>query len=204
MTHVRRTADRSVTRWLQLGPGYRNGDVMDRMTLLAFWNALPSDIELDVDVSERFAPEASFLPDPHHYVTEAISPVQGQSAVLAGTPSTVDAFGSDAMLREIGPHLEACHRAGIAVDAVGVAVDRPQSGASRDRLARLLAPIRSWSVRSSQCRDVLLELGVDRDRIVVGADWLWLYAPRERDVQWAEEEWRRLGVDSECAVRCRR
>jgi len=57
-------------------------------------------------------------------------------------------------------------------------------------------PIRSWTVRSPDCRASLVGLGVPEDRIEVGADWAWLYRPRQDLRAWAAETWTRLGVDT--------
>jgi polysaccharide pyruvyl transferase WcaK-like protein len=49
-------------------------------------------------------------------------------------------------------------------------------------------------VRSEPCRRALLDLGVEEERIRVGADWAWAYRPRRDRQEWADATWRGLGV----------
>jgi len=55
--------------------------------------------------------------------------------------------------------------------------------------------VRSWTVRTPDCQESLTDLGVDPNRIVVGADWAWLYRPKRDLKSWGAEIWASLGVD---------
>jgi polysaccharide pyruvyl transferase WcaK-like protein len=83
------------------------------------------------------------------------------------------------------------------VDAVGVGVDRLQNPQALALFQEHFSPIRSWTVRSSDCRDALLAMGISRERICVGADWAWLYRRGRPLRRWAEGVLTANGIDPE-------
>jgi len=95
----------------------------------------------------------------------------------------------------LAPRLDAFHRTERPVDALGVGVEPLILDEARALFRRHFLPIRSWTVRTEACRDALLDLGVPEHRLAVGADWAWLYRPREDRRPWAATTWRELGVD---------
>lgn len=187
-------------RFVQVGNGLGSWNVADEMIGRAFWDALPRGVPLDVELLASGRLPSDPYPERHRYVPldEGGRPLpepRDGPALLVGEPPLAEARGFDWALRFVGPRLDAFHRAGLPVDAVGVEVGLPGSPAARETFRRSFLPIRSWSVRSSRGREVLRELGVPAEGVVVGADWSWLYRPRRERHEWAAETWRGLGLE---------
>src|SRR5262249_23172899 len=78
---------------------------------------------------------------------------------------------------------------------LGVGVDHLSSPEARHIFAAAFQPIQTWTVRAERSRQALLALGVPDDKIVVGADWAWLYCPTHNLRDWAAQQWRSWGID---------
>jgi polysaccharide pyruvyl transferase WcaK-like protein len=184
----------------QICNGLGAGNIGDEVMARAFWDALPEDARLLVDVFPNHASQREPYPRKHEYVTldwsgAATSPMPPMPGLLVGDTPVTESLGLDWPLRFLAPRLRTFHAAGQPVDAVGVGVEPLRAGEAREIFARDFRPIRSWTVRSAACRAALLELGVAGDQIEVGADWAWLYRPRRDFRAWGAETWARLGVD---------
>jgi polysaccharide pyruvyl transferase WcaK-like protein len=166
----------------------------------AFWDALPSEMRLTVDLFPNHAQQREPYPEGHDYVTldwdgrpaSATAPMPG---LLVGDTPVTESLGLDWPLKFLAPRLRSFHEAGQPVDAVGVGVEPLRSREARDIFARDFRAVRSWTVRSEACRAALLDMGVAEDQIGVGADWAWLYRPRRDLTAWGASTWARLGVD---------
>jgi polysaccharide pyruvyl transferase WcaK-like protein len=183
----------------QICNGLGAGNIGDELMARAFWDALPPEARLTVDVFPNHANQRAPYPDRHEYVVldwtgAPLAPARGPGLLVGDTPVT-ESLGVDWPLRFLAPRLRAFHDAGRPVDALGVGVEPLRSDEAKAIFARDFRPIRSWTVRSAACRRALVDLGVAEDSVVVGADWAWLYRPRRDLRAWAAETWSRLGVD---------
>ncbi len=88
----------------------------------------------------------------------------------------------------------------MPVDALGVGVDAMAGRDARRIFEQAYLPIRSWTVRSEECRAALLDLGVPAEKILVGADWAWLYGQMEPLEEWADAVWSRLRVEPDAPL----
>ena len=185
----------------QICNGLGAGNIGDELMARAFWDALPADVRLVVDVFPNHVQQREPYPEQHEYVAldwsgAPLAPARPMPGLLVGDTPVTESLSLDWPLRFLSPRLRAFHAARQPVDAVGVGVEPLRSPEAREIFARDFGPVRSWTVRSAACRDALVELGLPEDRIEVGADWAWLYRPR-RDLRgWAAETWARLGVDA--------
>jgi len=191
-----------MVRLFQIANGLGAGNIGDDLMAFAFWDALPPHITLDVAVFADGPPRRKPYPERHRYVPVIYygneSEQAGKAAgLLVGDTPVTEAEGLHWPLEFLAPRLEYFHKHSLPVDAVGVGVDRLLSAAGRELFRRCFLPIRSWTVRSSRCREALLDLGVAESRIVVGADWSWLYRVHEDRQEWAKAIWRGLGADPE-------
>lgn len=187
-------------RFFQVCNGQGAGNIGDELMNRAFWDALPPEVELDVEVFPNAALQREPYPSRHRYLTldwegrpGPASP--GLPGLLVGDTPVTDSLGVGWPLRFLGPRLDAFHAAGQPVDALGIGVEPLASAEARAIFAASFLPIRSWTVRSGRCRDSLLELGVDPARVAVGCDWAWLYRRRADRSEWAREVLVRAGWD---------
>lgn len=183
----------------QIGLGLGAGNIGDELMAQSFWSRLPDAIALDVALFPESARCREPYPARHRYLPVDEGGNENADAMMpgllvGGTPVT-DAEGVHWPLRFLAPRLDHFHRHRLPVDAVGVGVEPLQTEDGRALFRAAFGPIRSWTVRSEACRAALLDLGIEPARIRVGADWAWLYAPRRDRRRWAEETWRRLGID---------
>jgi polysaccharide pyruvyl transferase WcaK-like protein len=166
----------------------------------AFWNVLPPGLRLTVDLFPNHVRQREPYPGPHDYVTldwsggPAAPPTM--PGLLVGDTPVTESLSLEWPLRFLAPRLRAFHDAGQPVDAVGIGVEPLRSPEAREIFARDFLPIRSWTVRSPECRASLIGLGVPEDRVEVGADWAWLYRPRRDLRAWGADTWAHLGVDT--------
>jgi polysaccharide pyruvyl transferase WcaK-like protein len=183
----------------QICNGLGAGNIGDELMARAFWDALPDEARLTVDVLPNHASQREPYPARHVYVgldwSGASAPVAPMPGLLVGDTPVTESLSLDWPLRFLAPRLRAFHDAGQPVDAVGIGVEPLRSAEARAIFARDLRPIRSWTVRSASCRAALLDLGVDGGAVQVGADWAWLYRTRRDLRAWAAETWSRIGVD---------
>ncbi len=189
-------------RLFQIANGLGAGNIGDDLMALAFWDALPDRVGLDVALFRMGLEHRARYPDRHRYVEviyDANESVQAGSApgILVGDTPATEAEGLHWPLRFLAPRLDYFHQRSLPVDAVGVGVDRLHSSEAIALFRSFFLPIRSWTVRSTACRDALVELGVPEHRILVGADWGWAYRRGEELSGWAGELWRSLGVNPE-------
>jgi polysaccharide pyruvyl transferase WcaK-like protein len=184
----------------QICNGLGAGNIGDEVMARAFWDALPGDLRLTVEVFPNFTKQREPYPGRHDYVPldwrgHAASAVAPMPGLLVGDTPVTESLGLEWPLRFLSSRLRALHEAGQPVDALGVGVEPVRSDEGRAIFARDFRPLRSWTVRSAACRATLLDLGVPEDRVEVGADWAWLYRP-QRDLRgWGAGMWARLGID---------
>lgn len=189
-----------LTRAVQICNGLAAGNIGDELMNRAFWDAIPPDLALEVEVFPNHAIQREPYPAPHVYRAldwegQPLPEPRGRAGLLVGDTPVTETLGLDWPLRFLAPRLERFHAQGQPVNAVGVGVEPVTSEEGRALFARAFAPIRSWTVRSERCRASLLDLGVAARDIAVGADWAWAYRRRADHAVWAEETWRALGID---------
>jgi polysaccharide pyruvyl transferase WcaK-like protein len=190
----------SPLRCFQVCNGQGAGNIGDELMNRAFWDALPPEIELDVEVFPNAVLQREPYPPRHRYLTidwdgrpAPASP--DRPGLLVGDTPVTDSLGVGWPLAFLAPRLDAFHAAGQPVDALGIGVEPLASAEAREIFARSLLPVRSWTVRSERCRAALLALGVEPARVVVGGDWAWLYRRRADRSEWAREVLLRTGWD---------
>jgi polysaccharide pyruvyl transferase WcaK-like protein len=187
-------------RFFQVCNGQGAGNIGDELMNRAFWDALPPEVELDVEVFPNAALQREPYPSRHRYLTldwegrpRPDSPAL--PGLLVGDTPVTDSLGVGWPLRFLAPRLDAFHAAGQPVDALGIGVEPLASAEARAIFASSFLPVRSWTVRSERCRASLLELGVEPGRVAVGCDWAWLYRARRDRSEWAREVLRGAGWD---------
>ncbi len=165
----------------------------------AFWATLPRTISLTVAVLPESVRQHQAYPAQHRYVPVVFSGNESQSpdcpGLLVGDTPVAENEGLDWPLRFLAPRLEDFHRNSMPVDALGVGVDHLNGPEALQLFRNAFLPIRSWTVRSTVCRDALLSLGVEERKIKVAADWAWLYQPATNLHEWAERAWTAIGVN---------
>jgi polysaccharide pyruvyl transferase WcaK-like protein len=186
-------------RAFQIAMGLGAGNIGDELMSRAMWQSLPPDVLLDIPLFPESRRQHEPYPAPHRYLAVNWPGNENEETSLPGllacdTPVS-ETEGLHWPLGFLAPRLQHFHRAGLAVDAVGVGVDRLQSPQALALFQEHFSPIRSWTVRSSNCRDALLAMGIPRARICVGADWAWLYRRSRPLRQWAEGVLSANGLD---------
>jgi polysaccharide pyruvyl transferase WcaK-like protein len=187
-------------RAFQIATGLGAGNIGDELMARAFWQSLPTHVSLEVPLFQESQRQHEPYPPNHQYLTVDWHGNETLAArfpgLLAGTTPVTEAEGLHWPLQFLAPRLQHFHRSGLPIDAVGVGVDRLQSRAALALFREHFSPIRSWTVRSFDCREALLSMGVQEVSVRVGADWAWLYR-RCRDLRaWAKNFWDALGVDA--------
>lgn len=190
-----------MTELIQIFSGLGAGNIGDEMMMHGFWRHLPPAIGLEVMLHENSRAQHQPYPERFRYRLMGLRPgefeldgLKGRPGLLAGTTSVTDAEGWQWPLAFLAPRLEHFHAQGLPVDAVGIGADRLTTREGRTLFERHFRRVRSWSVRNEQGRDALLEAGVEPARVVVGADWAWLYEPPADDGRWAAELLAGLGI----------
>jgi polysaccharide pyruvyl transferase WcaK-like protein len=183
----------------QISIGLGAGNIGDELMARAFWQRIPPDLCLEVPLFPESRHQREPYPPPHRYLAvewygneNAAATVPG---LLVGATPVTEAEGLHWPLQFLAPRLQHFHRHGLPVDAFGVGVDRLYGAESLALFREHYSPIRSWTVRSFDCRDALLSMGIPEERIRVGSDWAWLYQPRRDLSAWAATLWRDLGID---------
>ena len=187
-------------RAFQIPTGLGAGNVGDELMARAFWDHLPAAVRLDVALFGEATRQHEPYPARHRtrpvdWTGNETAWVSGLPGLLVGGTPVAESEGLDFPLRFLEPRLSHLHRGGQPVDAVGVGVDRLGGRDAIDLFHRIFSKVRSWTVRSSVCREALLELGIEPGRVRVGADWAWLHRPKRDLSTWAAERWRALGVE---------
>lgn len=190
-----------MTELIQIFSGLGAGNIGDEMMMHGFWSRLPPDIHLHVMLHENSRAQRQPYPERFRYRLLGLRPgefelagLTGRPGLLAGTTPVTDAEGWEWPLAYLAPRLRHFHDQGLPVDAVGIGADRLVTPEGRRLFENHFRRIRSWSVRNEQGRDALLEAGVEPDRIVVGADWAWLYEPPGDAGRWAADMLAGLGI----------
>jgi len=187
-------------RFFQVCNGQGAGNIGDELMNRAFWDALPPEVELDVEVFPNAALQREPYPSRHRYLTldwegrpRPASPAL--PGLLVGDTPVTDSLGVGWPLGFLAPRLDAFHAAGQPVDALGIGVEPLASAEARAIFASSFLPVRSWTLRSERCRASLLEMGVEPGRVAVGCDWAWLYRARRDRSEWAREVLQGAGWD---------
>lgn len=186
--------------FFQISTGLGAGNLGDELMARAFWQALPQEWHGDVEVFPMAHHYRGGYPEQHRYLSvhgpgyrEAAK--AGVLGLLAGGTPVHEVEGLHFPMSFIAERLDSFHTCRTSVHAVGVGVDFLYTRRARSLFQRSFLPIASWSVRNEDCRHALVDMGVEPGRIVVGADWAWLYKSSENKRDWAAEEWKRSGVD---------
>jgi polysaccharide pyruvyl transferase WcaK-like protein len=187
---------------VQICNGLGAGNIGDEFMARAFWDRLPAQVCLEVEVLPHHGRQREPYPSRHRYRTldwdgrDDGPPRPPAPGLLVGDTPITESLGLDWPLRFLSGRLDSFQRQGLPVDAVGIGVEPLESAGARDLFDRHFLPIRSWTVRSPTCRESLLALGVAGDRVVLGADWAWLYRRRRDLAEWAARTWADLGIDA--------
>jgi polysaccharide pyruvyl transferase WcaK-like protein len=189
-------------QFFQISTGLGAGNVGDDLMAQAFWAHLPADYRLDVEVFPAHVLHRERYPDQYNYrlvnelELEGWNPASAPGLLACGTPVN-ETEGLAFPMEFVGQRLRQFAARDIPVDAVGVGIDRLHSKRARSLFQSSFLGVRSWTVRTPDCREALTDLGVEPQRVIVGADWAWLYR-RKRDLRdWGAEMWTSLGIDLE-------
>jgi polysaccharide pyruvyl transferase WcaK-like protein len=195
---VRPQCRKGEVRLFQISTGVGAGNIGDEIMARALWDRMPEEVALDVELFPAYSLHRDIYPARHSLSLireNEFQKPQTAGLLACGTPVN-ESEGLDFPLRFIAQRLDAFHAANLPVDAVGVGVDPLYSSRSRELFAQSFAPIRSWTVRTPDCKASLIDLGVPSSKIIVGADWAWLYERRKDLRGWAGEYWQSIGVDT--------
>ncbi len=183
----------------QLDTGLGSGNTGDDATFLAAQARLGSEFTLSTEVHSL--KRTTVLPQEVRYLSvedpEAIeeSIREADLVFLIGDTPVMDQWGLTWPLQANAGKLRLCHELGKTVHALGVGVDQLQDPEGLRIFQEAYLPIASWSVRSRNCKQALLEMGVSEEKIVVGADWAWLLSP-QIDSEWANEALQKAGAST--------
>ncbi len=183
----------------QICNGLGAGNIGDELMARAFWKMIPAPVRFHVPLFPESARQHSEYPKEHRYVAVDLEGNENGDAAMPGllvgdTPVTANE-GIGWPMGFLAPRLAHFHRNSLPVDAVGVGVDHLERPEAIQLFHEHFLPIRSWTVRSGNCRDSLLALGVAEERIRVGSDWAWLYPVRQERTEWAASHWRSIGIE---------
>ena len=184
----------------QLDTGLGSGNTGDDAMFLAAQAHLGPEIKLSTEVHSL--ERTTVLPRGVRYLSvkdsEAIeeSIREAKLVFLIGDTPVMDQWGLAWPLQANAGKLQLCHELGKPVHALGVGVDRLQDPDGLRIFQEAYLPFASWSVRSKNCKQALLEMGVSEDKIVVGADWAWLLSP-QIDSEWAHESLQKAGASTD-------
>jgi polysaccharide pyruvyl transferase WcaK-like protein len=162
--------------------------------------------ETTVEVYDALSPVVESLPQQLTYLDQRDRESCRKAALCArgvilagGTPVTED-LGLEWPMRFLCAELDFLVDRGCAVHALGVGVDPLCSKEAVELFRKSFGRIETWTVRSEQCRQALLELGVAERNVHVAADLAWLFTPKGEKRDWAEGFWRELGIDPSGAL----
>ena len=192
----------SHARFIQISTGLGAGNIGDDLMAQALWANLPVDYRLDVEVFPAHVLQRERYPDRNTYklVNESASdgwnPGSIPGLLACGTPVN-ETEGLAFPMQFVGERLRRFAARDIPVDAVGIGIDRLHSKRARSLFESSFLNVQSWTVRTPYCQESLIDLGVEPERILVGADWAWLYKQKRDLTAWGAEIWASLGVDLE-------
>jgi polysaccharide pyruvyl transferase WcaK-like protein len=192
-------------RACQLNTGLGAGNIGDDLMARAFWQQAPSELTLDVTTFPGFARLREPYPQEHRYHRvdwdgNECATLPRMPGLLVGDTPVTTAEGVHWPMQFLARRLQHYHSVGQPVDAVGVGVDCSIDDQGKRLFHDYFLPIRSWTVRSPSCKRALVALGVSDSRVVVGADFAWLYAPVLDLRAWASAFWRELTVEPEAPL----
>jgi polysaccharide pyruvyl transferase WcaK-like protein len=185
----------------QIANGLGAGNIGEELIARAFWSRIRGDVILDVAVFPESAKLHQPYPPSHRYITVNLEgseepPEEVNLGVIVGTTPVTEREGLQWPLGFMAQRLHLFHERGIPVHVVGAGIDRLDSAEALSLFREAFLPICSWTVRSSRCREALLAMGVAPERVIVGADWAWLYRPQATDLScWAAGVLSRMGLD---------
>lgn len=192
----------SHARFIQISTGLGAGNIGDDLMALALWANLPKTYRLDVEVFPTHVLQRERYPDQNTYrlLNESASDYWNPNSIpgllACGTPVN-ETEGLAFPMQFVGERLRRFATRDIPVNAVGVGIDRLHSKRARSLFESSFLGVQSWTVRSPACQEALIDLGVKPERILVGADWAWLYEQKRDLGDWGAEMWASLGVDLE-------
>ena len=183
----------------QLDTGLGSGNTGDDAMFLAAQARLEPEFELSTEIHSLKRTEV--LPQGVRYLSVEASGAIEESireadlVFLIGDTPVMDQWGLAWPLLANAEKLRLCHELGKTVHALGVGVDRLQDPEGLRIFQTAYLDIASWSVRSRNCKQALLEMGVSEEKIVVGADWAWLLST-QIDFEWANESLQKAGAST--------
>ncbi len=166
------------TRVHQLDTGLGSGNTGDDAMFMAACAHLPPEFELTTEV--HALERTPIWPRGIRYLSIADEQAIERSIrasdliLIMGNTPIMEAWGLQWPLQANDKKLQLCHGLGKPVHAVGVGIDRLENPEALRLFQKSYPQIASWSVRSVQCKSALEEMGIEGEKIVVGADWAWL------------------------------
>jgi polysaccharide pyruvyl transferase WcaK-like protein/SAM-dependent methyltransferase len=174
----------------QLDTGLGSGNTGDDAMFMAAHSQIPIEFELTTEVHSlnrvgAWPAGVRYIAASENQTIERSISTSDVVLLMGDTPIMED-WGLQWPLLANDAKLQLCHKLGKPVHAVGIGVDRLKDREALLLFERSYPQFASWTVRSEQCRRNLIEMGVPGERIVVGADWAWLFEG-SLDSLWAEE-----------------
>lgn len=181
--------------------GLGAGNIGDELMMLGFLKLIQPCEGSSVEVWDENSPAIPWFPEKYHYLPwlddrkcEQYA-LSSRAVLLVGGTPVSHLVGLDWPLRALKKRLLFCHDGRVPVHAVGIGVDHLKDPAAIKMFQDAFLQIKSWSVRSANCRHALMALGVPENRIAIAADLAWLYEPEKDCRSWAASQWKLLGVD---------
>ena len=179
------------TKTHQMFNGLAAGNIGDELMYIGFLNIIHPSVASTVEIWDSKTSVEQWLPGGQRYIPwdddelcERCASEAGVVLLVGDTPVTED-LGVEWPLRALSKRLAFCHNNGIPVHAIGVGVDHLFTPEAIAIFTENFKPIATWTVRSENCRQSLLKLGVDDHKVVVAADLGWLYTPKTDHTEWA-------------------
>ncbi len=181
--------------------GLGAGNIGDETMFAGFLNTIHPGRTFSVEVWDKNASVIQTLPPKYTYITYTDhdacreASLQADLVLLVGDTPIMEDWGLEWPMRFHAQRLDELTTYGKPVHAVGVGVDKLSSREARDLFTKSHGMIASWTVRSQQCGEALLDLGVNPSQISVAADFAWLLNPEQNEKVWAENFLSQHGVN---------
>jgi ADP-heptose:LPS heptosyltransferase/polysaccharide pyruvyl transferase WcaK-like protein len=185
----------------QMFSGLGAGNIGDELMMLGFLNLIQPGDGSAIEIWHESSPDIPWFPRKYAFIPWLKdhlcerSVLASQAVLLVGGTSVAETSGVEWPLGAMKKRLMFCHENSIPVHVVGIGVDHLTNPDAIKIFQDAFLPIKSWSVRSINCRNALTALGVSESRIAVASDLAWLYEPEKDCRAWAASKWQSLGID---------
>src|SRR3989304_5236453 len=115
-------------RAVQICNGLGAGNLGDEFMARAFWDSLPENVRLDIEVFPNFACQRDSYPRQHRLIPldwqgNGNTFAEAIPGLLVGDTPVTETLGVNWPLQFIAPRLEHFHRRSLPVDAIGAGIE---------------------------------------------------------------------------------